>query len=235
MNLDEYRTRIARVVGLSATDSDDLALIDSWVNEGIVEFLKDTKVNQITAQLSVTASSGDYTLDDDILAMTDLWYEPVDSQQVLLEPVDSRAILQMRRTTSAQEATTRYYAMQGANTLMLYPEPASSSDLLHLIYVPRPSSVMSATADDPSTSSLGNIPKEYHSVIEAYAKWKAAEAEEHKPSNFGLSFQAEYAKGVAKTRSDMNRKAGVFKARKVGGKRRGHRFPVTPGTDLRGF
>ncbi len=234
MNLADYRTRIARVVGMSASDSDDLDLIDSWVNEGVVEFLKDTKVYQVSASLSVTAASGDYTLDDDILAMADLWYEPGDgSSQRMLEPVDSRAILDMRRYQAAASVTPMYYALQGASMLMLYPAPASSSDLLHLIYTPRPSSALSATADDPSTAALGGVPTEYHPIIEAYAKWKAAEAEEHKPSNYGLSFQAEYQKGVAETRSDMNRKAGVFKSRKIGGKTSRRRFPVTPGTDLR--
>ena len=233
MNLNDYRTRVARVVGMSASDSDDLALIDSWVNEGVVEFLKDTKVNQLTAALSVTASSGDYTLDSEILALTDVWYEPADgSQSIVLEPLDSLEIRRMRLTQTATGTAPRYYAMQGAHMLMLHPNPASSDDLLHLIYTPRPTG-MSATADSPDEAGRGNVPEEYHSVIEAYAKWKAAEAEEHEPSKFGLAFQAEYAKGVAEVRSDMNRKAGVFKAKKVGGKRRGRRFPVTPGTDLR--
>lgn len=233
MNLDDYRTRVARVVGMSASDSDDLALIDSWVNEGVVQFLKDTKVNQLTAVLAVTAGSADYTLDDDILAMTDLWYEPADgSTNILLEPVDSGEVIRMRMAQGAVEASPRYYALQGAHLIMLFPNPVSSSDELHLVYTPRPAA-MSATADAPSDSAKGNVPDEYHHVIEAYAKWKAAEAEEHKPSQFGLAFQAEYEKGVAKTRSDMNKKGGVFKARKVGGKRRGRRYPVTPGTDLR--
>lgn len=234
MNLDEYRSRIARVVGMSSSDSDDLALIDDWVNEGVVQFLKDTKINQLTAVLAVTAGSGDYTLDTEILAFTDVWYAPSGGQEVVLEPVDSRDILQMRRNTTTAESTTRYYAMQGAHLLMLYPEPASSDDRLHIIYTPRPDA-MSATSQSPSDSAKGNVPEEYHDVIEAYAKWKAAEAEEHRPSNYGLSFQAEYEKGIAKTRSDLNKKAGVFKSRKVGGKLRGRRFPVTPGTDIRGF
>lgn len=232
MTLNEFRLRVARVVGMSTSDSDDTDLIDSWVNEGIVEFLKDTKVNQITAALSVTAASGDYTLDSDILSMSDLWYSPAGGEQnVVLEPVSSLDIQRMRLAQGAADISPRYYALQGANTILLYPLPGSSSDELHITYVPRPAA-LSSTADAPSDSSKGSIPAEYHDVIEAYAKWKAAEAEEHKPSNFGLSFQAEYAKGVAKARADMNRKAGVFKARKIGG-RRSRRFPVTPGTDLR--
>lgn len=231
MNLSTFRTRIARAVGLSGSDSSDLSLVDSWVNEGVVQLLRDTKVNQITAVLGVTASSGDYTLDTDILAMTDLWYEPADGiQNVLLEPVDSREIERMRRLQTAADVSPRYYALQGAHLLRLYPLPGSSSDKLHITYTPRPAA-LSATSDAPSDSTKGNIPEEYHPVIEAYAKWKAAEAEEHRPSEFGLKFQAEYERGVAKVRADMNRKGGVFKGRKIPGRR--PLFPVTPGTDLR--
>lgn len=231
MNLSDFRTRVARVTGLSTSNSDDLDLIDDWVNEGVLQLLRDTKVNQITAALSVTAGSGDYTLDSDILSMSDLWYSPSDGvQNVVLEPVNSLDIQRMRLAQGAADVTPRYYALQGANTILLYPEPGSSSDELHITYVPRPAA-LSATADSPSDSTKGNIPSEFHSIIEAYAKWKAAEAEEHKPSQYGLSFQAEYERGTAKIRADMNRKAGVFKGKKTPGRR--PVWPLTPGTDLR--
>ena len=169
MNLDQYRTRVARAVGMSASDSDDLSLIDSWVNEGVVEFLKDTKVNQVTAALSVTAGSGDYTLDSDILSMTDIWYAPSDgNQDTLLEPVASSHIIEMRRYQAAADVAPRYYALQGAHLLMMYPYPASDSDVLHIVYTPRPAA-MSVTSDAPSDAAKGNVPEEYHSVIEAYA------------------------------------------------------------------
>ena len=231
MNLNDYRTRVARAVGLSASDSDDLDLIDAWVNEGIVQLLRDTKVWQKTASLSVTAGSGDYTLDTDIIAMTDLWYSPANNvQDTLLEPVDSREIERMRRQQTAADVSPRYYALQGAHLLRLYPLPGSDSDTLHITYTPRPAA-LSATADTPTTEANGNIPAEYHPLIEAYAKWKAGEAEEHKPSEFGLKWQAEYERGVAKIHADMNRKAGVFKGKKRWGRR--PVFPLTPGTDLR--
>ncbi len=232
MNLATFRTRVARAIGPSATNADDLTLIDGWVNEGVVQFLRDTKLNVKTAALSVTAGSGDYTLDSDILALNDLWYEPADgNQSVMLEPTGSRDIIRMRRQQSAADVGPRYYAIQGAHTLMLYPLPASSSDKLHILYVPRPSAALAATADSPSDATRGNIPEEYHPVIEAYAKWKAGEAEEHKPSNFGLAFQAEYERGVAKVRADLNKKAGVFLGKATWGRR--PVWPVTPGTDIR--
>jgi hypothetical protein len=231
VNLQTFRSRVAFAVGATTADSTELTLIDGWINEGVVQFLKDTKVWQKTAVLGVTAGSGDYTLDTDILALTDLWFEPADGvQDVILEPVDSREILRMRRQESAADVGPRYYALQGAHLLMFHPSPQSSSDLLHLIYTPRPSA-LSATGDAPSTESKGNIPEEFHPTIEAYAKWKAGQAFEHRPSEYGLNWQAEYERGVAMVRSNLNRKAGVFKAPKRAGRRR--LYPVTPGTDIR--
>ena len=55
MNLAAFRSRAARVSGMSTTDSGDLALIDAWVNDSIEQFLKDTKLNVLTASLAVTA------------------------------------------------------------------------------------------------------------------------------------------------------------------------------------
>lgn len=232
MNLATIRRRTARAIGLSASDSDDTTDIDSWANEAVEQFLKDTKLNVKTASMSVTASSGDYTLDSDILALADLWYEPANGvQEVLLEPVDSREIQRMRRLQVSADISPRYYALQGAHLLMLYPNPESSSDLLHISYVPRPTAALSATSDSPSDATRGNIPTEYHPVIEAYVKWKAGEAEEHRPSESGMKFQAEYERGIAKVRGDLNKKAGVFKAKKRWGRR--PMWPITPGTDVR--
>lgn len=232
MTLNDFRTRAARVSGMSVSDSGDLALIDSWSNEAVVQFLRDTKVNVQKASLAVTASSGDYTLDTDILSFVDIWIESAgNTGDVLLEAVDSAEITRMRNYESADDITSRYYALQGANLLKLYPLPASSSDVLHIEYVPRPANSMTATSHDPSNSTYGGIPTEYHPTIEAYVKWKACEAEEHKPSDNGLQFQAEYERAVAKIRADMTRKAGVMKSRAVWGRRR--RFPISPGVDLK--
>lgn len=232
MNLSTFRTRIARGIGgLSPSDANDLALIDSWVNEAVVQFLKDTKINVIPAVLGVTAGSGDYTLDTDILAFTDVWYEPASGEQVMLEPVDSREIARMRLTDGVTETSPRYYALQGAHLLQIYPAPASSSDQLHLLYTPRPAA-MSATSDAPSDATKGNIPEEYHPNLEAYAKWKAAQADDHRPSEFGMNFQAEYERGVSMARASINRKSGAFRGRKTLARTGRWRVPTSPGVDL---
>lgn len=232
MNLSDFRTRAARVSGMSTSDSGDTALLDSWANEAVLQFLKDTKINVRTASLAVTAGSADYTLDTDILSFSDIWIEPANGQwDGMLQPIDSAELLRRRFLSGSAETTVRNYALQGAHTLMLYPAPQSSSDTLHILYVPRPSSTLSATADTPSATAYGGIPTEYHPLLESYVKWKACEAEEHKPSQSGQVFMMEYNQGIAKVKADLNRKAGVLRAPAVWG-RPGRRFPVTPGTDL---
>lgn len=233
MNLSDYRTRVARVTGMSPSAASDTSLIDAWVNEAVIQFLKDTKLNVLKASLSVTAGSGDYTLDTDILALKDVWYEPANGNgSPVLEAVDSLEIIRMRQYEGSAESSVMYYAIEGAHLLMLYPSPQSSSDLLHLLYVPRPTSTLSATSDSPADTARGNIPPEYHPILEEYVLWKAARAEEHRPSEHGQTFLAGYERGVSRTRADLNKKAGVFMPRKVLSRGR-RRISVTPGTDLR--
>lgn len=232
MNLNDFRVRAARVSGMSTSESGDTDLLDSWANEAVVQFLKDTKLDVRKAALALTADQGDYTLDADILSFSDVWIEPASGQfDGLLQPTSSGDLIARRRLEVTPESSVVYYALRGAHTLMLHPAPQSSSDVLHILYVPRPDA-MATTAATPSATANGNIPEEYHPLIEAYVKWKACSAEEHRGSDNGLQFQAEYERGVARVRGDMNKKAGVLKAGATWG-RRGKRFPVTPGTDLR--
>jgi hypothetical protein len=208
MNLNDFHARVRRVTGLGS-DATDLALITGWINEGVVQFLRETKMNTRLATLAVTAGQEDYTLDDDILAMQGLWYSPADTtQRRLLQPVSVETMFELRLPDQSANSLTRHYCLSGAHTLMLHAAPASSDDELHIMYVPRPAA-LSSTADAPSATANGNIPAEYHPVIEAYAKWTGAEAEEHKGSDNGLQFQAQYEREIAKIKGEMKRKAGA--------------------------
>lgn len=217
---------------MSSSASADLALIDSWTNEAIVQFLKDTKINVKTTTIAVTAGTGDYELDDDILSLEDLWMESANStQDMLLKRVSGADIHQMRLYEAAEDITSMYYALEGAHLLMLYPAPTSSSDIINIKYVPRPTSAMSVTADTPSATAYGGIPAEYHPVLEDYVKWKACEAEEHKPSKYGGVFAEAYMGGVQMVKLSLNRKGGVMGAPVRWGRRQ-NRIPVSPGIDL---
>lgn len=230
MNLATFRTRVARVSGLSTSDAGDLALLDGWANESVVQFLRETKINVRRASLNATANEAVYTLDDDILAMQALWYAPAaDAQSALLQARVPEDIINMQ-LLAVDTTNPRYYALAGANTILLHPAPASSADLLHILYVPRPAA-MSTTADSPSATANGGIPEEYHDILEAYAKWKACEAEDHRMSQFGNVFKEEWNLGIARVRGEMKRKAGVVIAPVRVGRPRG--LPASPGVDVR--
>lgn len=231
MNLATFRTRVARVSGLSSTDSGELSLIDGWVNDAIEQFNRETKMNVIKASMSVTADQADYTLDTDILAMQALWYAPADAQSALLVPLAPEVLVERRLFQTGEETPPRYYALAGANTIMLWPSPTTSSEKIHILYVPR-HTALAATADTPSATANGNIPEEYHTTLEAYAKWKACEAEDHRPSQFGRTFHDEWVVGLGQARADAKRKAGVQMPQVLVGRPR-HVPAVGNGIDIR--
>lgn len=231
MNLGTFRTRIARVIGMSLSVTADTALIDGWVNDAVEQFLRETKLNVRTASMALTADQSDYTLDTDILSMQALWYQPASGSTSLMEPIAPEDMFVLRFNESDGGGPPNYYCLTGAHTLMLYPPPASSSDEIHLLYVPRPAA-LSSTADTPSATANGNIPAEYHVLLEAYAKWKAGEAEEHRPSDNGLQFQAEWERGITRVKAELKRKAGpVIGSVRIGRTRNWPR--VGNGVDLR--
>lgn len=232
MNLAAFRTRAARVSGMSSSDAGDLALLDAWTNDAVEQFLRETKINVRTASLATTAGQRDYTLDTGILAMQALWFYPTaDAQSAVLQPRAPEDIIAMSLAAVTQTTAPRYYALAGANTIMLYPTPLTTGDTLHLLYVPR-HTTLSNTADSPSSSAFGNIPAEYHVILEDYVKWKACEAEEHKPSDSGKSFQQAFAQGCTGVRAEMKKKAGVvIPPLRIGRPRT--LWPHSPGVDVR--
>lgn len=232
MTLAQFRTAVSRAVGLSTSTTSDTDLIDLWVNQGIVDFLKRTQIHKRLLSMTLTADEPEYTLDTDILSVEKLWIDGSGSTQDRpLERTSAARIFEMQLFQTADIGPI-YYALEGAHLLLLHPAPGSSSDTLKGVYVPRPTAI-SATAGSPSATANGGIPDEYHPLIEAYAKWKAGEAEEHKPSDFGLKWHAEYEQGIGRVRAELNRKTGVMGAPARVGRRGWSRAASTPGTDIR--
>lgn len=230
MNLATFRSRVARVSGLSTSDATDLADIDSWINEAVEQFNRETKLNVSLAALAVTAGEGTYSLDTDILAMQALWYAPADAQSALLTQLAPETLIQRRLVETGEATPPRYYALAGANTILLWPNPTDSAETIHILYVPR-HTALAATADSPAATANGNVPEEYHPILEAYAKWKACESEDHRMSQFGNVFKEEWNLGVARVRAEVKKKAGVnVPSVSIG---RPRHVPVGNGVDVR--
>ena len=219
LTVAQMRTRVARVSGMSLSATADAALIDGWYNDAVEQFLIETKANVRPAVLSVTAGQGDYSLDTDILAMAALWYAPASAASSMLIPVAPEDLYAMRFAESTNGPPV-YYALQGAHSILIHPEPASSSDSIHMLYVPR-HTALSATSDSPAATANGNIPAEFHVVLEAYVTWKACEAEEHRASENGAKYAEQWVAGIMRAKTELRRKAGtVLPDIRVGRRRR---------------
>jgi hypothetical protein len=174
----------------------------------------------------------DYTLSASILAMQALWFAPAaDAQSALLQARVPEDIVGMRLAVDSVASNPRFYALAGANTIMLHPAPQATGDTLHILYVPR-HTALSSTADSPSATANGGIPAEYHVILEDYVKWKACEAEEHKPSDNGKVFMQAFESGCARVRGEAQKKAGVVVAPVRVGRPRTV-WPHSPGVDVR--
>lgn len=237
MNLGTLRTRVGQalnVAGGGSVAGTELTLLDGYINEAVEQILLRTKVNKKTATVALTSGQGDYTLDPIMLAFDDMWIAPAGGStwMPMLEPVDSWDIRSMRNVSPTVATPTKYYAFEG-NVIMLYPNPGSG-DVLHIVYVPRPTA-MSSTSHDPSIAPYGEIPSEFHHLIESYAKWKTADYADDQSSQQGQAYMQLYEQGLAMMKSLLNRKGGIRTGyAKVGNKRnRWQRF-APPGVDTGG-
>jgi hypothetical protein len=231
VNLATFRSRVSGAIGLdNSSGSTEQGLIDGWVNEAVEQFLVETKAHWRTSSLAVTAGSGDYILDTNILAFKDFYYVPNSGNpNRQMRAVDTEEITRLRQLVTTTGVDPYLYAIQGANILMLYPNPQSSSDTVHFLYVPRPGSTLSATGDTPSATAYGGIPAEFHPTLEAYAKWKAADYADDKSSQYGMTYMQEWANGLAKAKEHMIKKGGVRTGRaKIGFRKM---WPNSPGVD----
>jgi hypothetical protein len=226
----QLQTRVARAIGLSLSTAEDMALMLGWYNEAVEQFLRATKINVRPAALAVTAGQDDYSLDTDIIALQAMWFQPASGSTAMMLPITPEEMYARRMVTQAG-GPPNYYSLSGAHTLLIHPAPSSDDDQIHILYVPRPAA-MAASSDSPAATAMGNIPSEYHTLLEAYVKWKAGQADEHKPSENGLQYQSEWERGVTAVKGELKRKAGaVIGSVRMG---RGLSYPVVGnGVDLR--
>lgn len=229
MNVADFALRVTHSIGIDAATansatSEEWTLFLSLLNEAYVQFLRKTKVYKQTAQLAVTADIGDYSIDTDVLAFEDLTYSPNGGTDRSVQAIDSAEIRDMRLVADSGTGDPQYFAFEG-QLIMLYPTPRSSSDTMHMVYVPRPAA-LSTTAHSPST-----IPAEYHPVLESYVKWKLSEISNDKASGNGAAFMQQWQEGIIDCRVSEMRKAGMrIGAVNIG--RRNWRSRTSPGIDV---
>jgi hypothetical protein len=235
LNLTSLQRRIQRKVGLAAaTAGDEQTLVQEWADEAALKFLQKTKAVKQTAVMAMTAGQGDYNLDASILSFEDVWIEPNSGGlDVMLQQVDSYDVRRLRLAEGTVASPPAVFAYD-AGILMVYPAPQSSSDELHIVYVEKPSGTFVAGGGTESwvDATRGNIPTQYHDVLEAYVSWKASEYSNDAPSKNGESYRAQWEAGVMETKMTESRRAGMVAGRaRIG--RPGLSYPIGNGVDIR--
>ena len=190
--LSTLETDVAGVIGLdfdstAPTNGDGPRLLN-WANDAVIDMLKRTHCYVQSATLAMTAGTGDYNLDAGILAIEDIYLTSQGSNyRIRRKPTTELLDLRIYNVNSSPAL---YYAVGGSNLLMVYPVPIAA-DTLTIYYVPRPTALANAS-DDPSTTSLGGIPSEFHYGLELYMMWKAADFVDDESSQSGESYRRHY-------------------------------------------
>lgn len=184
---------VAGVLGLDFTSTDltagDAPRLTGWANDAVIDMLLRTHCYISTTTLNLASGTGDYQLDSGILAITDL-YQTSSGAQFRLRRLASTDLINLR-LFSVATSPVQMYATDGANLLMLYPAPQNSTDTLSFYYVPKPTPMSSGT-HDPSNTTYGGIPTEFHYGLELYMQWKAGDAFDDATSGQGETYRREY-------------------------------------------
>lgn len=200
---------MARELGLDTTSSltgDDATVVTEWANRGVRDILIKTHVRVRELSMDLTSGTDEYSLDADVLQMLSLRsFDGTDDRE--MEPLTLDDINLRRIRGDLSSGPARYYTLQGADFLIVYPTPGSGESLQGE-YVPKPT-VMSANTHDPSDTTYGGIPIEYHDVLELYMLYHGARADDHQASQRGRQYQADYLRRIAEMRSELFRKRGV--------------------------
>jgi len=200
--LSQLRTAIAYELGLDNTASSaDQTQVDRWANEAVERVLIDTRCRVAKSTAALTIDEDDYELATGIM----LIHRLIDADNRPLFQVGPEEIYELRRaSTTSQASVERKYAVDGANMLLLWPPP-TTAETLTVYYVPRPTA-MSATTHDPSTSTYGGVPSEFHYAIELWACARGASADDDESSAQGQRYRDQYMEELRRIRRAQNLK-----------------------------
>jgi hypothetical protein len=200
--LQDFRTNITAQLGLDAIGNSDQTFVDGWVNEGVVEVMQRCRINVVSGTLILVAAQFDYTLSTTILALEEMFVTPVgQTQAYLMYRKTPGEIIQMRVGASGGTPPVRFYALNGATTLMVYPTP-TAADVITYYNVPRPAT-LSSPADTPS-----DIPVEWHKAIEYYGCFRAAQYTDNSSSQMGQMWQKLYEAELIAIKKAMRQRGG---------------------------
>ena len=211
---------------VSATEQSFLL---DWLNEACQVFLVETKAKVESQTVDLTIGFNDYELPNDVLMVNQIQVTTTDGQVIPLAPIDPEEMLWRRRYPGA--IPIRYYSMQGANLLMLYPTP-SESDIVTMYYVPYPTTItLSNWTQD--ISALAGIPTQFQYIVELWVKHRAGDHADDASSQNGMTYYQLYMQEVKKARGKIRRMQGRKRPFARGGRRQRLKYyPAFPSQDV---
>lgn len=189
--LAQYRAAVSSKIGLDNSTSGDQPMIDLYVNEGVTDVVMRTSCRVRCANLTLTAGTWKYTLDDEIMLVKQAWVTSGGADYRLTQVTDDELIA-MQVLSSTPISPIQYYAVGGSDFLMLYPTPSLSTDVFNIEYVPRPVTLSAASA------TPDEIPSEFQKAVEFYALKEAAELAEENPPQSAAYYQQQYELWIRK-------------------------------------
>lgn len=226
--LSTLQTNVAAELGLVNTSGGDQPQITAALNKAVVDMLRKTHCYVISDTMGpLTIGQGDYTLDNSILAIDEIYVSSSGSGGHVLERIDSGEMTSMRAYASSAQGSPFYFAVMGASLFMLHPIPAAA-DTLTIYQVPRPTE-MSSSSHDPSSPTYGGIPPEYHDGLELYAESRLASLADDSSSGQGVRYKGDYKDFIDEMKADLRAKVGKRLPRLVPPAQRGNRLLLQPG------
>jgi hypothetical protein len=186
--LGTMRTAVFSAIGMDSTASGaDETSVTKWLNEGVREVLLRTHCRIEVTDMTLTADEWKYDLPTGIMAIKHI----TDSANNPVDVVQFGEIQELRRADSSTAVSgTLRVAFLGSNLFTVWPTP-SAADSLEFFYVPKPTE-MSSSVHDPSESTYGGVPTEFHSAIELWALYRASDHEHEGRSDQGIKYLAQF-------------------------------------------
>lgn len=215
MNNLALKTRLSQMLGLARSGADgteEYQQIQDVVNDAVIDILSRTRLYIRTVDLTLTAGEDEYDWGSSVLNIHNLRYMKSDGSSgdelVEVSPGDIAG------------SGSGTYAIMGYNRICLGWTPVASTDPTTLKlrgwYTPKPSAMVNDN-DDPSTSTFGLIPVQFHAgALMNYGAWKlndmaggvAAESERYRTMYEGQRGDTPIGSDLGDIKYYINKRAG---------------------------
>ncbi len=169
-----YLTNIRAKLDESTSGQWTDAEIRSWINEGARDVARRTETLQSYEEITVTANTQEYTLNDGCLRVHRVEWRPTASSNVY--PLEYRDFNSMDAVWWSSQTTAKgyptFYTMWGyppSLKIVLYPTPSEAGTLKVFFY----QTATDLATDGTAAGSTVQVPSGYEDLVEAYAEMVA--------------------------------------------------------------